>query len=606
MTSFRFLLLLWLAFLFRPFVTLAQVYSDYLGAGHQLGITVTSSSTSGESTINGFPGSSEIRLGDASRFLAQASFGGTWQEIQDLSTQGYSSWLETQFALPHTRVEPMLAGIRQLEQQIDEEGEEEDFIWFAQFRQAWFNAGLRAEDQLRQRVKLALSEIFVVSDVPDELMDTGIGLAHYYDMLGEHAFGNFRDLLLDVSLHPVMGFYLSHLNNPKTDTANNIQPDENYAREIMQLFSIGLYELNIDGSQKLDANGQPIPTYDNEDIDEYAKIFTGLSGGAFIEPEEYGPTFFGANFEELDHRVPMNMFEEMHEPGPKYLLRGEVVPAGQSGLQDIERAIDNLVNHPNVGPFMSRLLIQRLVTSNPTPEYIARVATVFHDNGKGTRGDMQAVITAILMDDEARRCSDRNANLNRAMLREPLVRYMHFCRAIELDPLKEDWPYFLNDFASISFHTGQAPLNSPTVFNFFLPGYQPNGVISDLDLVAPEFQIHTSVTSINYVNEVHIWTFDEAAINRADVQGGLNEGDNPYEYIQETSLGSMPATALMQLAADPPTLVNHLNLLLTHGQMSSGSQQIILDAITQIQDIRERLQLALYLFFLSPDYTILN
>ncbi|MEL7251890.1 MAG: DUF1800 family protein, partial [Bacteroidota bacterium] len=238
------------------------------------------------------------------------------------------------------------------------------------WKMAWWNNILRSEDHVRQRVTHALSQIFVISE-KSNLQLSGPGMANYYDLLHQHAFGNFRDLLYDISLHPMMGFYLSHINNPKSDEANNIHPDENYAREIMQLFSIGLFELNPDGTRQLDDNGNPIPTYDNNDIKEFAKIFTGLAPAGYWWPwEDYSlyPPEWGSEYNESPATVvtwePMVAFDNWHEPGPKYLLRGQQVPAGQTTLEDINDAIDNLFHHPNVGPFIGKLLIQRLVKSN--------------------------------------------------------------------------------------------------------------------------------------------------------------------------------------------------------------------------------------------------
>jgi len=608
--------LLCLSLLVLPHLIWAQLYSDYLGNGHNQQITVSSSDPNAtpDVTLDGFPSDSKIQLADASRFLAQASFGATYPVIQDVAQSGYASWIEAQIQTPPTYLRPTLEDYIEYRATIEPEEADEDFpASFVDFRIVWFHSAMTAPDQLRQRVGLAFSEIMVVSDVPDELMDSGIGLTDYYDMLVRNSLGNFRDLLMDVTLHPVMGFYLSHFNNPRSDSAKNIHPDENYAREIMQLFSIGLYELNIDGTPKLDANGARIPTYDNDDIKQYAKIFTGLGAGGvkFFEDDEFEEgelPSFGFDFEGSAHDVPMIMNEEMHEPGPKYLLRGEVIPAGQSGMKDIEDAIDNLFNHPNVGPFIGRRLIQRMVTSNPTPEYIRRVAEVFNNNGQGQRGDIAAVVKAILMDPEARACDNRIGNERRAMLREPLVRYMHFCRAMDIHP-NDDYPYFINPGLKFDAATGQIPLSSNTVFNFFLPDYQPNGIISDLDLFAPEFQIHNSTTAVGYINEVNDWTFFQTPVTfyepplpGEEIEDEPEfEEDDPYERT-----AYIPMEDLLDLAETPAQLMDRLDLLFTHGQLSTESRTIILDAINQLDEAEERVQMGLYLIFISPDYNILN
>ncbi|MEM6801973.1 MAG: DUF1800 domain-containing protein [Bacteroidota bacterium] len=596
----------------------AQLYEDYLGNGHIQNIRVSSSDESnlsqeGIQTINGFDAESDLMLSDASRFLAQATLGSDWEEIQRTSQMGFEAWLEEQMKLPITPVLPNAERFYDLFISLegDEEKEDEEvLIPSIFFRLGWWQSIMTAKDQLRQRMALALSEIFVVSEMPDLLSLSGYGLADYYDMLLKHSFGNYRDLLMDVSLHPCMGHYLSHYNNPKADPLRNIHPDENYAREIMQLFSIGLYELNLDGSRKLDTNGNPIPTYDNKDIKEFAKVFTGL-GAANYRPQIFlledtddipEETFFNLDFFAADPKGHMKMFEEWHERGEKKLLRGETIPGGQGGMEDIEDAIDNLFNHPNVGPFISRLLIQRLVSSNPSPDYIFRVATVFNDNGKGVRGDLGAVLTAILTDDAARACGNRVANLHRAQLREPLLRYTHFCRALNVVPLDE-LPMFYNPALRFQYVSGQSPLSSPSVFNFFLPDYQPTGVISDLGLYGPEFQIHNSSTAIRFINEVNDWAIYQSIMVEGDPRDAAEFGE---EFEREAGSAELDVAYLYDLAEEPSQLLWHLNILIAHGQLSESSQEIILEALTTLEAEEERVAMALYLIFISPDYAILN
>ncbi|MEL6252947.1 MAG: DUF1800 domain-containing protein [Bacteroidota bacterium] len=609
------LTLLCLALIYLPLR--AQVYEDYLGNGHIQNIRVSSSDESNASregiqTINGFPEENERMLSDASRFLAQATLGSNWEEIQRTSHMGFEAWLEEQLKLPVTPTLPNAEKIYDLFIALEGEPEEDEefLIPSVMFRLGWWQTIMTGEDQLRQRMALALSEIFVVSEQPDLLSLSGYGLADYYDMLLKNSFGNYRDLLMDVTLHPCMGHYLSHYNNPKADPLRNIHPDENYAREIMQLFSIGLYELNMDGSQKLDADGQPIPTYDNKDIKEFAKIFTGL-GAANYRPQLYlieeadeipEETFFGLQFYGADPKGHMKMFEGQHERGQKKLLRGTIIPGGQSGMQDIEDAIDNLFYHPNVGPFIARLLIQRLVSSNPSPDYIFRVASVFNDNGKGVRGDLGAVLKAILTDDAARDCENRIANLNRAQLREPILRYTQFCRALNVAPIDE-FPMYFNPAYRFQYVSGQSPLSSPSVFNFFLPDYQPTGVISDLDLFGPEFQIHNSSTAIRFINEVNYWTFYQSIMVEGDPGDAAEFGE---EFEIEEGSAEMEIDYLYDLAEDPQGLLNHLNILIAHGQLSESTQEIILDALVSLEDEEQRIAMALYLIFISPDYAILN
>lgn len=596
----------------------AQLYGDYLGNGHAQGIKVSSSHESSKdneaaNTLNGFASTERLVLSDASRFLAQASFGGDFTEINRLAGIGFEAWMEEQFEIEPTLMLPISLGVYDFFVEIGEEENDEEILYAFFNRVSWWELALTAPDQLRQRVAFALSEILVTSGISDDLQDAGDGMADYYDLLIQHAFGNYRDLLLEVSLHPVMGTYLSHYNNPKADTFNNVFPDENYAREIMQLFSIGLYELNMDGSRKTDAQGNFIPTYTNQDIKEFAKIFTGLSAGAIrdIRGEDFpDELYFGFSFWGCDATQPMAMYDQFHEPGPKYLLNGMVVPAGQTGMKDIEDAIDNLFNHPATPPFISRLLIQRLVTSNPSPKYIERVANVFANNGMGVRGDLKAVIKAILMDKEARECGNRVENLNKAMLREPLIRYAHFLRAVQVNKPNEELPYFLNLSLRFEYTTGQMAQLSPSVFNFFLPDYQPNGIISDLNLFAPEFQIHNSNTSIGYLNEVDFWTFRKSLMPYYNPKELAEEGEElPLEYNPDMGFPAfidLPVFAEVLDQGGDEALLDRIDILMTHGALSQQSRSIILNAIQQVTDEENKIYMAFYLVMISPDYVILN
>ncbi len=256
----------------------------------------------------------------------------------------------------------------------------------------WWNNTIDGADQLRQRVAFALSEILVVSNRPIELQRSQFAMADYYDTLSQHAFGNYRDLLEDITLHAVMGIYLGHVKNEKADPERNIRPDENYAREVMQLFSIGLHKLNLDGTPIMNAEDKPEPAYGQFEVQEFARIFTGWNYAGVTWSRGHG----GA-----DNTLPMEPHEEFHDTEAKQLLEGAPIPAGQTARQDLEAALDNIFNHPNVGPFIGKLLIQRLVTSNPSPAYVSRVASKFNDNGQGIRGDMFAVVKAILIDLEA-------------------------------------------------------------------------------------------------------------------------------------------------------------------------------------------------------------
>lgn len=528
----------------------------------------------------------------ASRFLYQATLGSSYEDIKSLSGSSYEQWIDHQISLPS---ESMLDETRNvLDELIDWHyatgGDSIDAPSYANwvtFQYAWWNQHMLGKDKLRQRVALALSEFLVIS-IESDLQGFGDGLASYYDVLKKGAFGNYRDILTDVSLHPTMGFYLSHLNNPKTDTVENTRPDENYAREIMQLFSIGLLELNEDGSIKKDSLGNGIPTYNQRDIKELARVFTGL-GISKVVPNMYIDTaYFGLGIYLADMTAPMRMYERWHEGGEKILFGKYSIPDGQSGMEDIRDAIDILFNHPNVGPFVSKLLIQRLVKSNPSSSYIARITKVFNNDGYGVRGNMAAVVKAILLDPEARDCEwfmdERNGQL-----REPLLRYSHFTKAIDVE---QYYGRFWNTGYEFWGGTGHLPLAAPSVFNFFSPFYKPKGALDQLGLIAPEFQIHNSRTSIGYINQVNNWAVYNYVMNSW-------ENDDPYAILN--------INELKELAQDPEVLVNRLDMLLTHGNLSDRTRNIVKQAISSFKfsDYREdRVRMAIYLIMISPDYNI--
>lgn len=549
-------------------------------------------SASGDKTINNT--GLEGPLMEASRFLSQASLGADLTTTQRVADMGIEAWIDEQMTLPRDQMLETLNDVfaEVVEWYLINGGDPEELSlnpsWVI-FNYAWWENHMHAEDLLRQKVAFALSEIFVIS-LESDLSGSGVGLAAYYDVLLNHSFGSYEDLLYDVSLHPCMGYFLSHLNNPREITEENIHPDENYAREIMQLFSIGLYELNQDGSRKTDSLGKWIPTYDQADIKELAKVFTGLGVGGVMDNEWVDEPYFGLGIYLADMTVPMIMYPDWHQPGPKTMLNDYVIPGGQSGLKDIEDAIHQLAMHPNVGPFLGKQLIQRLVTSNPSPAYISRVAAVFADNGHGVRGDLGAVVKAILMDPEARSCASSNDD-SFGKLREPFARYTHFTKGIEMEQ-------FYGRYWNVSYGfyqaTNQIPLASKTVFNFFLPDYQPLGDIADNMLVAPEYQLHNSRTSIEYINRVNDWA----------VWGYIMddwERDNPHVTYN--------IDELTQLARDPEVLINRLDVLFTYGMLSERTRQIIKDAITPLisDNYRyNRVRLAMYLIMISPDYAIMK
>lgn len=556
---------------------------------------------------------------NASHFLGQATLGATLEQIENLSGSTPEVWLDRQINLPAPSYLKRTQEIWEYFKGkfIERHGWDKlaaDVFnpcvpyWYY-WRMAWWDHVMTEEDHLRQRVAQALSQTFVVSE-KSQLELSSFGLASFYDVLSRNAFGNFRDLLIEVSLHPAMGVYLSHLFNRKGDPSKNLRPDENYAREIMQLFTIGLYELNQDGTRKKDGNGQDIPTYDNADIQEMAKVFTGLELAGYYWPWDKSYASYPVDWApdyELNQSIvmanlwtPMRMNEAYHETGEKRILKRATLPAGQDGMTDIAQAIDILFNHPNTGPFIGHQLIQRLVKSNPSPAYIARVSAAFADNGKGVRGDMGAVTKAILLDPEAR---ERTAETQR--IREPLIRYTQFMRAFKAQNYSgRMWNYGYQFEERVK----QSILSAPSVFNFYTPDFAPNGPIYDAGMAAPEFQLHDTSSSVGYVNLAVEWFFggefmevftevDPIAITHPHFEGDIKEEDRVY----------LDLSWEYAYAEDPAGLVDHLNTLLAGGGLSQDTVAAMVSAIEPLRgDPDNMVPYALLLVFLAPDYVAMS
>lgn len=502
-----------------------------------------------------------ITMAEASQFLNQATMGATADEAQRVIDMRFEAWIDDQLQkpaslqLPHVQSLPLPPFIGQLQNdRVD----------------IWFRNALHGDDQLRQRVAFALSEIMVVSQL-GVLNNYPYGLASYYDLLAENAFGNYRDLIEDVTLHPAMGVYLSMLGNEKPDPANNIRPDENYARELMQLFSIGLVELNLDGTVKTDGLGQPIPTYDQAIIEGFAHVYTGWTYAG-------SPVFRGARATLTNQVIPMQLWPSFHDTGSKTLLAGFVVPAGQSGEQDLQMALDNIFNHPNVGPFMAIRLIQRLTTSNPSPAYVQRVASVFNDNGAGERGDLGAVVKAILLDPEARANSEAAGKI-----KEPILRLTQLFRAYDATSQSGRYPL---GFVYVVF--GQGPLQSPSVFNFFSPFYAPPGEIASAGQVAPELEIATE-----YLNTYVTNYFFYQAFGLNQTNENLGEDDVYIDFSAE-----------MAVAADVDALVDMVAGKLLGGQISDTLRNEIAGMLALIPETDTAIRAAETIYFVttSPEY----
>lgn len=497
---------------------------------------------------------------DAARFLHRASFGPSTDDIDTLKRIGYRDWLSMQLALPPTFMLPATRA-------------RSEPRW-AEHVNSWFKLAVNAPDQLRQRTAFALSQLLVVSD-RSELSAQQAALANYYDILIANSFGNFRTLLEEVTLSPVMGDYLSMKGNQKADPANNIRPDENYAREILQLFSIGVTKLQLDGSIVTDSDGLPVPTYDQRTVEGFAQVFTGWH---FRDVDNWNYP------NDADWFSPMQAYDEYHDKEPKTLLDGLTLPGGQTAEQDLQAALDNIFNHPNTGPFVSQHLISQLVTSNPSPQYIERVATVFNDDGDGTRGNLAAVVTAILLDNEALQ-GYRNTPASFGKLREPLIRLVAMWRAFGGNP---DHPDF--EYGWIGEQLAQAPLQSPTVFNFYSPSFSQAGAIRTAALKSPVFQIHneSSIISITSTLLAHsLWH---------------NTGDGNFD----PSRAPIDLSPLIALDESPQQQMELLAQLVLNRPASDGllAQAEMLRDERVYADANNRAAELLFLFASSPEAAI--
>lgn len=499
---------------------------------------------------------------EAARFLTQSSFGPDTGSVDDVSANGFALWLERQFGMPagSPHADYLVSVIAGLPAG---EGPQDSHVMNTFWRQA-----CTAPDQLRQRLAFALSQIFVVSLTNDAVSQYRRGVASYMDVLGRQAFGNYRDLLEAVTLHPMMGLYLSHLRNQK-ESGNRV-PDQNYAREVMQLFSIGLYRLNPDGTLVF-SNGVPMETYGQDDIVGLSRVFTGFS---WAGPDKQNGRFFGNDDPAPDPNrdvLPMQDYPQFHSTSAKTFL-GTTIPA--QGTPDprasLRIALDAIFNHPNIAPFFGRQLIQRLVTSNPSAAYVGRVSQAFNagtytrngwTTGSGRRGDLRATIAAVLLDDEARDMA-KITDPAFGKVREPVLRLAAWMRAFNCRSASGNFLLGVTDDPVGSL--GQSPMRSPSVFNFYRPGYvPPNTAIAAAGLVAPEFQIIHEVSVAGYANFM-----------RSTVQSGA--GSNSPRDIQADY------SAELALASDPPKLVERINLLLAYGTLSAETRSAMLEAVNSV------------------------
>jgi uncharacterized protein (DUF1800 family) len=534
-----------------------------------------------EATAAGTPVTSlpaQLPEGSAVRFLNQATFGSTEAETAAAQQQWRTGWLQTQFASASPRTHWDRVTADQAALLAEDATRDPNNLTSAVWDWSVWEAYIGAPDQLRKRVGYAFSQIMVVSMEGFAFGGTNNArvAAAYVDVLEKGAFGNFRQLLEDVTLSPAMGYYLSHRGNRKADYPNNDTtkpptrvPDENYAREVMQLFTIGLVALNADGTAKL-SNGQPTETYGEADVRGLARVFTGWDFIARSNPDW--------------PRTPMQHVASRHSPEEKTFL-GVTIPANTDGPTSLKIALDTLFNHPNTAPFISKQLIQRLVTSNPSPAYVGRVSAKFADNGQGVRGDMKAVVEAVLNDTEARTPTNITQPApSWGKLREPVLRYTTFARNFGGTFNGEIWRIgSLSDPANA---LGQSPLRSPSVFNFYRPGYvPPNTGIARATLVAPEFQISTDTSLPGYVNFMQ-------------KQLVAPNGNLVFNYDAE-----------LALAGDPAALVARLDRRLTNTAMSAATRDEIVATVTALpagtaaQNLA-RVRTAVLMTLASPEFVV--
>ncbi len=534
----------------------------------------------------------------AAQFLSRATFGPTKTDIEILSTDietmgataAFEKWIDGQLAMDFSNHHEIATNMIDYDAWPTPITEGISTSNYRQF--AWWHAALKAPDQLRQRMAWALMQIFVVNDFNGTFNSRAfdksgkpqyLGVVDYYDMLGRNTVGNYRTLLEDVSRHPIMGIFLSHLKNKKADLIKGTYPDENYGREVQQLMSIGLYDIKNNGDYKVDKFKDPIPSYDNDDIITFSRVFTGLdyAGSA------------GTNLHD-----PMTMVADWHDSDEKFLHNGTVLPAGQSADQDLSDALDNLFNHPNTGPFIARLLIQRFVKSNPSSRYIGAVAAAFADNGNGVRGDFEAVIKAVLLNSEAVNAYSFSINRKKltialssggtehSRLQEPVIRYAAFLRAFDPTAMVRNTvgEFEIHDYTFVPTYyrddLNQWPYRSPSIFNFYLPEHVPGGELQDYrpktrvpnrTIYAPEFQIMTAVALNRLANRFRSNVYNQQidySYRRYFAKDGSPYGSYEYDVL----LNFQDEIAK---ADDPADLVQHLDLLLCRGNMSDASRDAL-------------------------------
>jgi uncharacterized protein (DUF1800 family) len=500
---------------------------------------------------------------EAQKFTAQAMLAPQATDATLIQQKGFNAWIDAQFAIPQSpsRWQWLVdAGFNTIANQNSQNG----------FDQVVWMKLLTSPDELRQRMTLALSQIIVIGIDGLPIQFRQFAAANYFDILEDNAFGNYRTLLDKITASTAMGSYLTYRGNQKADNSGRV-PDENYARELLQLFTIGLYELNLDGTLKL-VGGKPDETYGQDDISNLARVFTGWDYANNV------------NTTADRHALPMALTATKHSPEAKVFL-GKTIPAGTDGVTSLKLALDHIFAHPNVAPFVSKQLIQKFVTSNPSPAYVQRIATIFNDNGAGIRGDLKAVLRAILTDVDATTIS---TNLNNGKLKEPVLRFLQWAKTFgattNAAAAVDQWK--IGNLSDPATRLGQSPGRSPSVFNFFRPGYvPPASQFATLKMTAPEFQITHESSVVGYLNFM-----------QSTITNGI--GDVKPNYTQWLSK-----------TTDTTALVAELNKLLAAGTLSASTQSSIAGAVASIANVTDadktkRVQAAIFLVMASPEYLV--
>ncbi|MEL6364033.1 MAG: DUF1800 domain-containing protein [Pseudomonadota bacterium] len=569
------------------------------GGGGSSGGGSGGGSGSGGGGGGGVPTGAFATAETTSRFLHQATFGPTAQQIDDLEGTSAETWFVNQLNAPATTHLTYVLGRLAEPDAYGPDGLPTFEYTRLPSESFWRNA-LLADDQLRQRMAFALSQIIVVSNANDLLTFLPQTVAQFQDILTANAFGNYRDILEEVTYSPAMGVYLTYIQNQKGDPVSGRVPDENYAREIMQLFTIGLVQLELDGDPALGGGGAPVETYTNDDVTGLARVFTGLSLDGpefFYNPGALPPSTFYS---------PMITFPAFHSDLEKTFL-GTTIPAGTGPEESIDAALDTLFNHPNVGPFIGRQLIQRFVMGNPPGPYIERVATAFNSGtyrlpdgqniGTGERGDLAATIAAVLFDEYARSAGLSALN-EHGKIREPVIRFANWARAFEAETVTPQFSFGLYISGAPS-ALAQQPYGAPSVFNFYRPGYvAPGTETGDAGLTIPELQLVNASTVAGYANFMSYYILGRAAIDFA----GDPDAETSFipDYAEE-----------LALANDPAALVDHLDLVLAFGELTDETKANIVDVVSGLPETSPdfdapafRVQTAVFMVMTAPDFLV--